>query len=98
MPVDNTLPPSRLPAYPASEQIVRHFPATFGVQVDLSGLDALPVQERLTLLGARLPEPPEAVLLDRILELVPAGMLPAIGRIVMLDSLAVGRLGTLHWE
>ena len=98
MPPDDSLPPSRLPEQPTGEQIVAHFQVVCGVRVDLEGLDALSASERLALTGARLPEPPEAHLLDRVLQVVPQAMRSAIGRIVLLDSRAIGRYGTYRVE
>jgi hypothetical protein len=91
MPPDDALPPSRLPASPSAEQIARHFVSTFGVRVDL---DALPAASRLSLAGARVPEPPEAALLDRVLQLVPAPLLTAVDRILVVDRGETGRAGS----
>jgi hypothetical protein len=93
MPLDETLPPARLSSHPSAEQITRYFPETFNVRVDIEGLDALPDHERLSLAGARLPEPPEVVLLDRVLQLVPVALLRGVGRIVMLQDRGTARFG-----
>jgi hypothetical protein len=93
MPVDDDLPPSLLSPGVESGQIVRHFPERFGVRVDLDGLDVLPPLERLSLAGARLPEPPEAVLLDRVLQLVPVALLEALDRIVIVQTRGTARYG-----
>src|SRR6266496_1390680 len=93
MPVDDTLPPSRLPALLELDQILGHFPAAFGIRVDTAWLDALPVSERQRYATARLPEPPEAVLLDRVLQLVPRRLLQGIDRIVVLPTRGTGRPG-----
>ena len=93
MPIDNELPPSRLAIWVPAGQFVLHFLHVFGIRVDLEGLDALPALERLSLAGARLPEPPEAVLLDRVLQLVPASMLKAVERIVIVQTRGTARYG-----
>lgn len=93
MPSDDDLPPSRLPERVEQEQIVRHFSEAFGIRVDVEGIEALPASERLSLAGARPPEPPEAVLLDRVLQLVPAALLTPVARIVMLPSRGTAREG-----
>lgn len=93
MPLDDTLPPSRLPANPTAAEIVRHFPSSFGVPVDVEGVGALPALERLSLAGARLPEPPEAVLLDRVLQLVPAELIRTVKRLVIVQSRGTARFG-----
>lgn len=67
-----------------------------GVRVDLHALDALPALERLSLAGARLPEPPEAVLLDRVLQLVPAPLLAAVDRVLIVDTGETARPGSYH--
>ena len=90
MPLDASLPPPRLPRNAGLDEIVRHFPAAFGVRVDL---DDLPRGELLRLAGARLPEPPEARLLDRALQLVPPPLLRAVDRILMVDSGLTGTYG-----
>jgi hypothetical protein len=93
MPRDDTLPASRLPARPTAQQVASHFPVERGVRVDLGGLEALPPQERLSLASARLPEPPEAVLLDRVLQLVPRHMLAVVERVLIVASGETARLG-----
>ena len=93
MPLEDELPPSRLPVNVSADQITAHFAEAFRLRVDPIGLDALPAQERLRLAGARLPEPPEAVLLDRVLQLVPAALLEPIERVVVLQSRGTGRMG-----
>src|SRR5438067_2290547 len=93
MPLDDELPPSRLPLDVQADEIAQHFLAAFGVRVDVEGLDALPGWERLSLAGARLPEPPEAVLLDRVLQLVPRALLVAVERIVIVQSRGTARYG-----
>jgi len=93
MPIDDELPPSRLLLEAEADQFVWHFPTAFGVRVDLEGLDALPAVERLSLSGARLLEPPEAVLLDRVLQLVPVAMLAAVERIVIVQTRGTARYG-----
>ena len=65
MPPDHALPLSRLPARHSTDQIARHFAAAHGVRVDLRALEALPAHVRLSLAGARPPEPSEAALLDQ---------------------------------
>jgi hypothetical protein len=57
------------------------------------GLDAPAAQERLRLAGARLPEPPEAVLLDRVLQVVPAALLEPIERVLIVQSRGTARMG-----
>src|SRR5258707_401752 len=93
MPLDDELPPSRLPSQVQAQQIARHFPEAFGVRVDLDDLDTLPALERQSLFGARLPEPPEAVLLDRVLQLIPKALLAPAERLVMLPSRGTARPG-----
>jgi hypothetical protein len=93
MPLDETLPPSRLPAFPELDQILAHFPAAFGIRVDTDGLDQLPAVERQRYATARPPEPPEAVLLDRVLQLVPLGLLRRVERIVVLPTRGTARPG-----
>lgn len=93
MPRDDTLPISRLPARATARQVTGHFPAEYGARIDLDGLEALPPQERLSLVGARLPEPPEAVLLDRVLQLVPPHMLAVVERVLIIASGETARLG-----
>src|SRR5919197_1554782 len=90
MPLDDVLPSSRLPHEPAGGQIVAHFHTAHGVRVDW---DDLTMNERLGLAGARLPEPPEAHLLDRVLQLVPRALLQPVQRILIVDNGAVGRFG-----
>src|SRR5438094_107258 len=93
MAVDETLSPPRLRVRSAREQIVRHFPTAFGVRIDPGDLAALPDRERLSLAGARLPEPPEAVLLDRVLQLVPVRLLEPVDRILIVDRGSTGTYG-----
>ena len=94
MPVDDVLPPSRLSAHASEDEIVRYFPAAFGVRVDVEGLEALPALVRLSLAGARPPEPLEAALLDRVLQLVPTPLLAAVDRVLIVDTGETGRPGT----
>jgi hypothetical protein len=94
MAVDDTLPPSRLPADTGAADVARHFGAAHGVQVDLDGINQLPERVRLSLGGARLLEPPEAVLLDRVLQLVPPPLLRAVDRVLIVDTGETGRTGT----
>lgn len=75
------------------DEMVRHFREAAGVPIDLDGLDALPARERLSLAGARLPEPPEAVLLDRVLQLVPPDLLKPVERVVIVPTRGIGREG-----
>jgi len=56
MPFDDTLPPSRLPAFPELDQILAYFPATFLIRVDADGLDLVPAPERQRYAAARPPE------------------------------------------
>lgn len=93
MPLDDVLPPPRLPPLARKEQIEGHFPAAFGVRVDVGDLDALPPRIRASLTGLRLPEPPEAVLLDRVLQVVPTVPLRLIERILIVDAGITGLLG-----
>src|SRR4051794_15464196 len=93
MPLDRALPPRR-PARPNAEQIARHFVETFGVGVDPADLETLPAHVRLGLAGARLPEPPEAALLDRVLQLIPAQLLKAVDRVLIVDTGETGRPGS----
>src|SRR6266540_2469927 len=93
MPVDDTLPPSRLPALPELDQILYHFPKAFGIRADAEGLDGLPPPERQRYAAARPPEPPEAVLLDRVLQLVPLRILRGIDRVVVLPTRGTARPG-----
>ena len=94
MPLDRALPPSRLPAHSSAEQVARYFVQTSGVRVDLVGLDVLPAHVRLSLAGARLPEPPEAALLDRVLQLVPAPLRMAVDRVLIVNTGETGRPGS----
>ncbi|MBI3970823.1 MAG: hypothetical protein HY332_06000 [Chloroflexi bacterium] len=93
MPLDDDLPPSRLPSHVPARQVVEHFPGAFGIRVHVDDLNALPTLERQSLSGARLPEPPEAVLLDRVLQLVPLELLQAVERIVILQTRGTARQG-----
>jgi hypothetical protein len=93
MPLDETLPPSRLTPRTGSEEIVRHFVAAFGVRVDVDGLEHLPRPVRLRLTGVRLPEPPEAVLLDRVLQALPLVVLGTVERVLIVDNGTMGHLG-----
>lgn len=97
MPLDDSLAPSRLPALPSAAQVIRHFPAAFGIGVDVEGREALPPLERLRLERARLPEPPEAVLLDRVLQLVPPALLGPIRLVLILETRGTARMGG-HWQ
>jgi hypothetical protein len=94
MALDDALPPARLPATPAPGEIARHFPSTYGISVDADTLHLLPARQRVGLHGARLPEPPEAVLIDRVLQLVEAGLLRGVERIVLLPSRGTARYGS----
>lgn len=94
MPLDDTLHPSRLPTRATVQQLVNHFPSEHDVRVDLVGLGVLLPQVRLGLAGARLPEPSEAALLDRVLQLVPAPLLACVDRVLIVDTGETGRLGT----
>ena len=96
MPADRSLPRAQLSPRASPDEIVRHFATDVGVRVDLRELVALPALERLSLAGARLPEPPEAVLLDRVLQLVPAPLLAAVDRVLIVDTGETGRPGTYH--
>lgn len=91
MPLYDSLPPSRLPRHLTAEGVAHHFSVTLGVRVDLQ---ELPQGERAALARARLPTPPEARLLDRVLQLVPPGLLTAVERLLIVDSGAVGQLGS----
>ena len=93
MPLDDELPPSRLPARSEQERIVQHFTDAFGVRVDPEGLDVVQEREHVSFIGARLPKPLEAVLMDRVLQLVPVEMLRGVERIVMLPSRGTARYG-----
>ena len=93
MPFDDTLPPSRLPAFPELDQILAHFPTAFGVRVDSGGLDRLSALARQRYAAARPPEPPEAVLLDRVLQLVPPRLLRGIERIFLVPTRGTARPG-----
>jgi hypothetical protein len=93
MPLDDTLPPSRLPTFAEFDQILTHFPAAFDIRVDTEGLDLLPPLDRQRYAGARPPEPPEAVLLDRVLQIVPPSLLKSVERIVTLRTRGTARLG-----
>lgn len=93
MPFDDTLPPSRLPPFSEVDQILAHFPAAFDIRVDTGGLERLPALERQRFAAARPPEPPEAVLLDRVLQLVPARLLRGIERILVLPTRGTARPG-----
>jgi hypothetical protein len=93
MPFDYTLPESRLPAFPGLDQILGHFPAAFGIRVDSDGLDRLPVLEHQRYAAARPPEPPEAVLLDRVLQVVPPSLLQGIERILVVPTRGTARPG-----
>jgi hypothetical protein len=94
MPPDHALPPSRLPARSSADQIAHYFAATHGVRVDLGALDLLPAHVRLSLAGARPPEPPEAALLDRVLQVIPAPLLRAVDRLLIVDTGETGRPGS----
>src|SRR5947209_7757790 len=91
--LDHELPPSRLPSSVQVPQIDRHFLEAFGIRVDLDGLDALPALERQRLASARPLEPPEAVLLDRVLQLVPRELLQSVERVCMLQTRGTARFG-----
>ena len=86
MPLDDELPPSRLPIDVQPEQ----FRSAFGVPVDLNGLDALPAPERQSLRSAR---PPKAVLLDRVLQLLPEALLVPVERVVIMPTRGTARPG-----
>src|SRR3954465_10021815 len=92
MPADDTLPASRLPLLPDPAQVLRYFPEVFGIREDTEGLDALPEPDRLRLAGARPLEPPEAVLLDRVLQLVPTPLLRPIERIIVVPTRGTGHV------
>ena len=94
MPLDETLPASSLSPNPTVQQIAGHFLKNYGVRVDGEGFNALSPAQRLSLSGARLPEPPEAHLLDRSFQVVPNGMLQTVRRIVLLETGFVGRYGS----
>lgn len=94
MALDQSLPSSRLSLRDSVDEIVRHLPAACGVRVDLEGLEALPASARLSLVGARPPEPPEAALLDRVLQIVPAPLLEAVDRVLIVDTGETGRPGS----
>jgi hypothetical protein len=89
MPLDASLPASQL-ARATAEEILRHFHAAYSVRVDL---EDVPAAERLSLVGARLPEPPEARLLDRVLQVVPPGLRRAVDRILIVDNGVAGQYG-----
>jgi hypothetical protein len=93
MPADDTLPPSLLSALPELDQILGHFPAAFGVRVDTDRLDVLPSLEPQRYATARPPEPPEAALLDRVLQLVPRRFLHDVERIIVLPTRGTARPG-----
>jgi hypothetical protein len=93
MPRDDTLPPSRLPPFATAEHIVRHFSEECGVRVDVNDLDALPSRMRLRLSGVRLPEPPEAALLDRVLQVVPSAVFKLVIRMLIVDAGITAHLG-----
>jgi hypothetical protein len=93
MPIDDDLPPTRLALDRSANQITEHFAEACGVRVDAVSLAALPAEERLRLAGARQPEPPEARLLDRVLQLVPPVLLGPIERVVILQSRGTARMG-----
>src|SRR5207244_565864 len=76
----------RLPARTSADQMADHFAGTYGVRVDLGALDVLPAHVRLSLAGARPPEPAEAALLDRVLQVVPAPLLKAVDRLLIVDT------------
>ena len=56
-------------------------------------MESVIASERLGFAGARLPEPPEARLLDRVLQVVPRALLRPVQRIVIVDSGVIGRFG-----
>jgi hypothetical protein len=93
MPLDDVLPPTQLPPTCGASEIVAHFASAFDVRVDVDDLDALPAHVRLRLTGVRLPEPPEAIVIDRALQVVPKAMLQLIDRILIVDSGVIGHLG-----
>jgi hypothetical protein len=93
MAFDDTLPPSRLPAFVEFDQILAHFPAAFGIRVDTDGLHRLPAVDRQRYATARPPEPPEAVLLDRVLQLAPLRLLRGVDRMVILPTRGTARPG-----
>ena len=95
---DHALPPSRLPAHPGARQIAQHFAETYGVRIDLGALDLLPAYVRLSLAHARPPESPEATLLDRVLQLVPAPLLEAVDRVLIVDTGETGRPGSYDYR
>jgi hypothetical protein len=94
MPLDRVLPLSQLPADATTDQIARHFAQAWGLRVDLSELHVLPAYVRLSLAGARPPEPPEAALLDRVLQVVPTSLLTAVDRLLIVDTGETGRPGS----
>ena len=93
MPADETLPPSRLPRLVGADQIASHFPEAFGIRVDTDDFDSLPPSLRLRLNRTRLPEPPEAMALDRVLQVVPPSALRLIERVLINDAGVTGHLG-----
>ena len=93
MPRDDPLPPSRLPPRVSQDEIVDHFAAVCGVRTDLEDVDTLPPWLRLRLADARLPEPPEARLLDRALQVVPRAVLQLVSRIFIVDAGITAHLG-----
>jgi hypothetical protein len=93
MPLDDHLPLPHLPARLESAEIARHFESAFQIMVDPAGINVLPAADRLSLAGARLPEPPEAVLLDRVLQLVPTNLLTPVKAVLILTSRGTGRQG-----
>jgi hypothetical protein len=80
-----------LPARATLQEIVRYFPVAHAARVDLA---ELPPAERSSLILARLPELPEALLLDRVLQLLPPMLAGAADRILIVDSGVAGQLGS----
>lgn len=93
MPLDYPLPPTLLPHLSDVDRVVRHFLESFRIRVDAEGLDTLPASDRLRLANARPPEPPEAVLLDRVLQVIPLRLLQGVDRILLLPARGVARYG-----
>lgn len=87
------MPPTRLAPRVSQDEIVRHFAEVCGIPVDLEDLDTLPPWLRLRLAGARLPEPPEARLLDRVFQVVPPAVLRLVSRMFIVDAGITAHLG-----
>lgn len=89
--LDHSFPAARLPVNSTSDHIVQHFQKTFGVRVDVSDL---PPDVARASTGARIPDPAEAMLLDRILQIIPLSWIAWVDRIIIVDNGETARDGS----